>query len=157
VFLDRDAFTLSYEPDLVSLEQITQTITDLGYQPEVIPGGLQPLEPSPVVSGPIPEPLASTLTMAKAANKFVFVDFYAAWCGPCIVMQETTLSDPEVKRTLESFIFLKVDTDDYPELGTHYGIIGMPTLIVVDSDGTEIWRQVGSITAAELVSQLNNL
>ncbi|MCH7817196.1 MAG: thioredoxin family protein [Proteobacteria bacterium] len=157
MFLDRDAFTLSYEPALVNLEQITQTITDLGYQPEVIIGGLQPLSPSPAVSGPIPEPLASTLTLAKEENKFVFIDFYAPWCGPCIIMEEMTLSDPVVKQSLESFVFLKVDTDVYPEVATHYNIIGMPTLIVVDSGGIEIWRQVGSISADELALQLNNL
>ena len=157
MFLDRDAFTLIYQPELVNIDQITQVIIDLGYQPEVISDEFKPTRSPPSTRGPAPEALAATLATAKQERKRVFIDFYAEWCGPCIIMESTTLSDPGVKLALEAYVFLKLDTDIHPQVATHYNIVGMPTLIVVDGSGAELWRQVGSIDADDLAAQLNNL
>jgi len=157
VFLDRDAFTLNYQPSLVDIDQIIQVIIDLGYQPEVITDELKPSRSSPVTQGPVPEFLTETLSRAKRQGKLVFIDFYAEWCGPCILMETMTLSDSGVKLALEAYVFLKLDTDIHPEVATHYNIVGMPTLIVVDESGNEVWRHIGSIDTDELVAQLSNL
>ena len=41
--------------------------------------------------------------------------------------------------------------------GDHFEVIGLPTLVVLDSGGREIYRREGMIEAAELARTLNEL
>ncbi len=88
---------------------------------------------------------------------FLFVDFYAEWCGACKTMDRTTFQDPTVKNALEQFVFLKVDADLHPGTARHFKVVGMPTLVVLDASGQEVYRQVGPIGAAELAQALTAL
>ncbi len=70
----------------------------------------------------------------------VLVDFYAVWCGPCKmvapVMDElATKYDGKVK-------FAKLDVDESPKVAEKYGVMSIPTVIVM-KDGKEVGRQVG--------------
>jgi thioredoxin-related protein len=50
---------------------------------------------------------------AAAENKFVFVDAYATWCGPCKQMDAKVYPDPAVARVLnESFLSVKIQMDE---------------------------------------------
>jgi thioredoxin 1 len=56
------------------------------------------------------------------------VDFYADWCGPCrmvspIIEALSSEYDGRVK-------FVKVNTDDNPDIAMKYGIMSIPTIIV---------------------------
>ncbi len=58
----------------------------------------------------------------------VVVDFYADWCGPCrmvspIIEQLSGEYGGKVK-------FVKVNTDDNPEVAMKYGIMSIPTIMV---------------------------
>jgi thiol:disulfide interchange protein len=60
----------------------------------------------------------------------VFIDFYAEWCGACQIMDQTTFADTVVLDVLEAgYVFVKVDTDKYPEAGKHFDVVGMIALI----------------------------
>ena len=156
VFLDRDAFTLDYDPALVSLEDMYTAIRDLGYEPRLSAG--EDAQPDIAEAGAAaPEPVATALATAKTEGKLVFLDFYAEWCLACKVLEENTLLDSAVTSTLEKLVSLRVDTDLYTPASLYYNIVGMPTLLVLDSDGTEIYRSVGLITAPELNQVLNDL
>ena len=156
VFLDRDAFTLDYDPALVSLEEMYTAIRDLGYEPRLSAG--EDAESVITEAGAaVPEPVATALATAKTEGKLVFLDFYAEWCLACQVLEENTLLDSAVASTLEKLVSLKVDTDLYTPASLYYNIVGMPTLLVLDSDGTEIYRSVGLITAPALNQVLNDL
>lgn len=62
----------------------------------------------------------------------VVVDFYATWCGPCVLLsQELELLAAEYGETVK---FLKVDTDEEFELASEMKIQGLPTLIFVSKD-----------------------
>jgi thiol:disulfide interchange protein DsbD len=156
VFLDRDAFTLDYDPDLVNLEDMYTAIRGLGYEPRLSAG--EEVESAIAEAGAaVPEPVATALATAKTEGKLVFLDFYAEWCLACKVLEENTLLDSAVASTLEKLVSLTVDTDLYTPASLHYNIVGMPTLLVLDSDGTEIYRSVGLITPSELNQALNDL
>jgi thioredoxin 1 len=77
----------------------------------------------------------------------VLVDFFAEWCGPCKVMA------PELKKLVDRMggrvRVLKVDVDRNPEAAAHYGIQGVPTLILF-RQGQQLWRQSGAMTAVQL-------
>ena len=156
VFLDRDAFTLDYDPALVNLEDMYTAIRGLGYEPRLSAG--EEVESAIAEAGAaVPEPVATALATAKTEGKLVFLDFYAEWCLACKVPEENTLLDSAVASTLEKLVSLTVDTDLYTPASLHYNIVGMPTLLVLDSDGTEIYRSVGLITPSELNQALNDL
>lgn len=74
------------------------------------------------------------------------IKFYADWCGPCRVL----------KTTLNSFNaceMQEVNVDEDPdEIASKYGVRALPTLIIVDKAGNELWRKTGVIAKAELDS-----
>ncbi len=90
-------------------------------------------------------------------NRLTLIEFYAAWCGPCKVLESRILGDPRVREALEEFEFVKVDTDRHVEPSDYFKVVGLPTLVVLDSGGREIYRREGMIEADELARTLNQL
>ena len=155
VNLDRDAFTVGYDTDLVSLDDMYEAILELGYRPGI--EQLDTEESNSGSSGNFPESIATVLTEAGNEGKLVFIDFYAEWCIACKVLEEDALSNSAVLQALESYIVLKVDTDTDPDATRFYKVVGMPTLLVVDAAGEVMYRSVGLVEAEELSEQLNQL
>jgi thioredoxin 1 len=58
----------------------------------------------------------------------VLVDFGAAWCQPCVAL-DRTLKALAQELAGEVTIF-KMDVDASPETATHYGVRGMPTVLL---------------------------
>ena len=154
VNLERDAFTLSYDSSRVDLEDMYQAITELGYSPGIEPPDALESGDSAVVEN---SPVEAALTAAQQETKLVFVDFSAEWCLACKVLEERVFSDSAVQEALESYVFVEVDTDEYPQTATTYQVVGMPTLVILNSDGDEIFRSVGIIEAVELQQKLDEL
>ena len=77
----------------------------------------------------------------------VLVDFYAQWCGPCVMMQPV-LEDVAGRLENEAKV-AKVDTDKSPRLGARYQVEALPTLILFFK-GQPIDRYVGYRNADDL-------
>jgi len=77
------------------------------------------------------------------------IKFYATWCGPCKVYDKQWI---KVKDTIDGVKFLEVDIDkDTSGLAVQHKIQSVPTtLLLNNSDGSEVLRKTGTIKADEL-------
>lgn len=99
--------------------------------------------------------LNQALGEAQESNKPLFIDFYTVWCSSCQQIDKNTLSDPQVKEKLSrDYIPVKIDIDKNPQLASNYKIYGIPTLVILNPDGSEIKRHEGYIDPQELLNQL---
>ena len=87
----------------------------------------------------------------KGTDVPVLVDFYADWCQPCKMM--APLLDTLASDMQGELLVAKLDTDSNPTMAVHYGIRGIPTLIVF-REGQEWKRQTGVVPPDRLAEML---
>ena len=79
-------------------------------------------------------------TEALQSAKPVLIDFYADWCGPCRMV--SPLVD-ELAEESDAYKVGKVNVDESPELAARYGVMSIPTLIVL-KNGQVAQQAVGA-------------
>ena len=71
----------------------------------------------------------------------VLVDFWAVWCGPCMMV--SPLVD-EIAEEHPEFKVCKVNCDEEMELAQQFGIMSIPSLLVFEN-GELVRRQIGAV------------
>lgn len=77
------------------------------------------------------------------------LDFYADWCGPCRMV--LPLVD-EIASERDDILVGKINVNDNPELAREFGVISIPTLVVMQ-DG-KILRKVSGARNKEQILDL---
>ena len=75
-----------------------------------------------------------------AGTQPCIIDFYADWCGPCKMV--SPLVD-ELSEESDAYKVGKVNVDESPELAAKYGVMSIPTLIVL-KDGKVAQQAIGA-------------
>ncbi|NLE57386.1 MAG: thioredoxin fold domain-containing protein [Planctomycetes bacterium] len=88
---------------------------------------------------------------AAEANRLLFVDFYATWCGPCQLLDNSVFPKPEVVDAMADWVKVKVDVDRQRQIASEFRVYAMPTLIALSPQGKEIDRVMGYLDAAQFV------
>lgn len=86
--------------------------------------------------------LQQEVKKSAEAGKPVLVDLYAEWCVACKEFEHITFADGEVKNLMAQFTLIKVDvthaTDQDQQLLDHFQVLGLPTLLLFDKNGSEL-------------------
>lgn len=74
------------------------------------------------------------------SDKKVLVDFFASWCGPCRMVSPIVDAIAEERSDIK---VVKINVDDSPELASRFGVMSIPTLVVIEG-GREVNRLMGA-------------
>ena len=86
------------------------------------------------------------------SDKKVLLDFWASWCGPCMMV--SPLVDEIAEETTE-YLIGKVNVDEEPQLAQAFGIVSIPTLIVM-KDGKVVKQTLGARPKADILKLLED-
>lgn len=110
----------------------------------------------------------AVLTKARAENKYIFVDCFTTWCGPCIYMSKEIFTKETVGEFYnEKYINFKLqfdssnnDTDEirfqYEDavlINKKYKIEGYPTYLFFNSEGELVHRDGGGCDEKEFIAK----
>lgn len=90
-------------------------------------------------------------SIVTTSEKPVLLDFWATWCGPCMMIS------PIIKEIAEEnpqYLIGKINVDEEPELAASFGIESIPTLIVI-KNGAITRRVSGARPKAAILSLLS--
>ena len=77
----------------------------------------------------------------------ILIDFFATWCGPCKMLS------PILEKVESNLKVVKVDVDEFEDLAREYGVMSIPTLVVLEN-GKEVNRHICFIDKNDLESFL---
>ena len=88
----------------------------------------------------------------ERAEKIVLLDFYADWCGPCRMVGPLV---EEIAEENSDIIVGKINVDREGELAQRFGIVSIPTLVVL-KDGRVVNRVSGARPKEQILALLGS-
>lgn len=104
----------------------------------------------------------NTYSTALRQNQKIIIDFYADWCIPCKELDALTFSDDRVINESKNYVMIKVDmtktaSEETETMRKRFNIVGMPTVIFISTNGTEVERLTGFVNAEEFLEIMNKV
>lgn len=84
-------------------------------------------------------------------SKLAFVDFFAEWCMPCMMM--TPIVDDLAEEFLGKVEFGKVNIEDASGIAAKYGVTSIPHFVLL-KEGKVVEELTGSVTQDELLEMI---
>jgi len=99
------------------------------------------------------------LAKAKRENKMVFMNVYATWCGPCMLLKKTTFKTDKIADSFNnSFINIDIDAEkgEGIELSKRYEVVAHPLMLVINPSGKVEKRILGYIKEDGLLKEVKS-
>ena len=84
------------------------------------------------------------------SEKLVLLDFWASWCGPCWMVSPIV---DEIAAQRSDIKVGKINVDEQPELAAQFGVMSIPTLLVM-KNGKVVNQAVGARPKAQILAML---
>lgn len=103
---------------------------------------------------------AEILNKAKKEKKIIFMDAFAAWCGPCKMMEKNTFPKESVRSFYNAnFINARFDMEkgEGREIAKKYQVYSYPTFLFLNGDGEIVHKSYGYQEEAEFLQVGKNV
>ena len=82
----------------------------------------------------------------------VLIDFWASWCGPCRMV--SPIIDQIAEEANGNYAVGKVNVDEQPELAVKFGVMSIPTLVVM-KNGEVAAKKIGVQSKPDILKMLD--
>ena len=92
--------------------------------------------------------------LATKNNKYIFVDAYAVWCGPCKMLKSNTFKEMEVGSFFnDNFINVTIDMEqgEGELLAKDWDVEAFPTLLFFNPQGDMVLKEIGFLDGKKLI------
>ncbi len=86
----------------------------------------------------------------KKSDKTVLLDFYADWCGPCRMVSPIV---DQIAEENPQYLVGKINVDNEPELAQAFGVVSIPTLVVM-KNGEVVAQSAGARPKQQILDML---
>lgn len=102
--------------------------------------------------------MTQALDECKVQNKTLCIYFEQDSCYYCDLFKSDVLSNRDVQNELNGrFVFTNIDINKNPQLADKFKVVGTPTVVFLDSNGTEIQRVDGYVPGDEFMKTLREI